>query len=212
MTIQKHDDDVSEDTGPLSMRAYAKLRGCNVSSVSRAVAEGKLAGAIVTVDGKPMIRCARVADDLWQRNTRPLPNRPPELPPQRPPVVVVAVGDEGEDPADYFRSRALREAALARKEAAAATTAELELAKLQGDLVDANEVRATIVEAFTRCKTHLLGVPSKFRQACPHIAPADLRRLTVLVREALEQLAEANPDDGPDDGADGDEDDGSAAE
>ncbi len=177
------------------MRAYAKLRGCNVSSVSRAIAEGKLQGAtIVGADGKLKIRSARVADEAWQRNTRPLPNRPPEHPPQRPasmrPIDVEGGATTLASAPDYFLSRALREAALARKDAAAAELAEMELAKIQGYMVDAREVRAALGDAVTRAKTHLLGVPSKFRQRCPHIAPVDLRELMVLMREALEELAD----------------------
>jgi len=196
MTIRSHDDEVTGDT-PISMRAYAKLRGVNVSTVSRAIAAGKLDGALVEHEGEMKIKSAGVADELWARNTRPLPNRPPELPPERPALVRpidVAGPTEAEATPDYFKSRAIREAALARKERAAAEVAELELAELQGIMVNATEMRAQVLEAYTQVKTHLLGVPTKFRQRCPHVHTKDVRELAALIREALEELAAEGDD------------------
>jgi phage terminase Nu1 subunit (DNA packaging protein) len=48
-----------------------------------------------------------------------------------------------------------------------------------------------LVSVFTACKTRLLAIPSRARQALPHLVAADLGVLEALIREALEDLVEA---------------------
>lgn len=176
----------------MSLRAYAVHRGCNPGVVSNAISTGRLGDAATKneLTGEWVIN-VDAADRNWKENTRPLANR--RAVQERTEDFEAGDGgdDEDETSANYFKARALREAAAARNEAAKADIAELDLAKRQGELVDAAEARAAVVEAFTRTKTHLLGVGSKLRQRCPHLDPADVRVVTELIREALEQLADA---------------------
>ena len=177
----------------MSLRAYAVHRGCNPGVVSNAIATGRLGDAATKNDlnGEWVIN-VEAADRNWKENTRPLANR--RAAQERTEDFAADDGGEDETSANYFKARALREAAAARTEAAKADIAELDLAKRQGELVDAAEARAAVVDAFTRTKTHLLGVGSKLRQRCPHLDPADVRVVTELIREALEQLADAEGD------------------
>ncbi len=80
--------------------------------------------------------------------------------------------------------------ARSRREAALAGLAEDELRKSRSELVNAAEMQDVMVEAFTRAKSKLLGIPTRIRHQCPHLSLADLAVLDGLIREALEDLAE----------------------
>jgi phage terminase Nu1 subunit (DNA packaging protein) len=75
-----------------------------------------------------------------------------------------------------------------------AKLAELDYQERIGQLIDARQVEAKTVEVFTRCRTKLLGVPSKAKTAIPTLTRADLAALDRLIREALEELA-IDPED-----------------
>lgn len=157
----------------MSLRAYAKRRGVSPEAVSKAVAEGRLVSSVVRVRGQPKIADAAEADREWAQNTAPRP------------VV--------ESPADvagaYQASRALREAAAARRETAQAELAELELAERRGAMIPAEQARADVHEAFSLVKTRLLGVPSRVGQRLAHCAEEVVPVVEELIREALEELA-----------------------
>lgn len=74
-----------------------------------------------------------------------------------------------------------------------AKLAELEYQERSARLVDATAVAARLTETFTRCRTKLLGVPSKLKAARPTISREDLVHVDRIIREALEDLAE-NPE------------------
>jgi phage terminase Nu1 subunit (DNA packaging protein) len=98
----------------------------------------------------------------------------------------VAVVADGEDVPDYAESRARREAALA-------ALAELELAAKRGEYVEAAEVAKKLADTFSSCRAKLLGVSTRCRQQLPHLARGDVETIDRLVREALEELADSGP-------------------
>lgn len=187
---------------PITLTAYAARRGVSPKAVSKAVAAGRLVESVVRDDhGDPKISDPVLADREWEANTRTRIDRPvtppraavvpiPEVaarwtPPDRPP---------SSDVPDYNESRALREAAAARREAAKADLAELDVAERKGELVPADEARAVLVDKFTIVKTRILGVPARVAQRMPHLAAEIVPVIDELLRDALEELA----DDGPD--------------
>jgi hypothetical protein len=167
---------------PLSLRAYAERRNVSVQAVSKAVAAGRLRESVVQVDGQPKIADPEIADREWEANTRPRVDRPPA-------AEQGAAATSADEVPDYFVSRARREAAAARREAAQADLSELEVAERKGELVSVAKARADVMDKFTIVKTRMLGVPSRLAQRLPHVAVEVVPIVEELVREALEELA-----------------------
>lgn len=87
------------------------------------------------------------------------------------------------------------EEARARKVAAEAEIAELELAKVRGDLVIAEDVISAWSETLAGLKAKLISIPSK---AAPIVAVEDnagvcQHIIEDLIREALEELSNYDP-------------------
>jgi len=87
------------------------------------------------------------------------------------------------------------EEARARKVAAEAEIAELELAKVRGELVVADDVVTAWSDTLASLKAKLVSVPSK---AAPIVASDDTaggcqKVLDDLIREALEELSNYDP-------------------
>lgn len=185
---------------PLSQSAYARQRGCSVEAVSKAIAEGRLTSAVILVDGVPKIADSEVADREWDANTRPRADRPRQ--PRRSREATIEDDEDGDLPADvppYKVSRARRESEAARREAALADLAEIEVAEKNEDLVPFDEARAYMIDKFTIIKTKLLGVPSRVAQQLPHIAAEVEPVIDGLIREVLEELATEDDDGGEED-------------
>ncbi len=191
--------------GTISCRAYAKRRGVSAAAVSEAIRSGRLVKSVVRGGefGQPKILDADLADREWEANTDPqrrinaaggvdpralvapvpvLISGPPppmlgtiDVPPPR--VVAPAVPDEA--------------TATQRLKAAQADLAELKFAEAAGELVPAADVERRLVDVFSACKSRLLAIPSRAKQALPHLTTADVLELDKLIREALEELAEA---------------------
>ena len=89
-------------------------------------------------------------------------------------IASIPAGDKN---AEFRAARTRREFALARR-------AEIELAQLEGSVVDVDDVRAGIVNKFTIVKTHLLGIPSRMRQRDPTLTAAQITLFDDLIREA----------------------------
>jgi hypothetical protein len=163
-----------------SLRAYARHRGCALNAVQEAIRSGRLTKSVKRVKGRPpQIANVAAADAEWAASTYsdrvPLTGRtaphpsPPELPP------ITGVHDLAE--------------ARARHEAARASLTEIELAERRGELVPTKDVEARLVGEFTRCKTKLLGIPSRARQQDPGLTTVQLALIEGLIREALDDLA-----------------------
>lgn len=187
----------------ISLRAYAKQRGVSAEAVSKAVSSGRLRESVAIVDGQPKIRDPELADREWEANTRQRVDQPPATPARLKRESVER--DVTDDVPDYFESRARREAAAARREAAQADLAELEVDERRGELVSAEDARADVIDMFTVVRTRILGVPTRVAQRLPHVAAEVVPVIEALLREALEELAVE--DDGGDDDGDGEDDD-----
>lgn len=183
--------DRSPDTpspGPMSLRAYAKRRGQSLKAVQRAIAEHRLEASVGLHRGRAAILDPELADREWHERTRPRPSGS-SIPSNAPPTVT----DEddaiptGLSLIEAERLHAVERARLSRIKR---ETDELELAKLKGELVPADEARASVVDLFSTVRTKLLGVAARVKQRLPHIAHDDVREIDALVREALEDLAE----------------------
>jgi len=86
-------------------------------------------------------------------------------------------------------------AALAQEKTWKARLAELEYKRRAGELVDAQDMEACIVDDYSRCRTKLLGLASKAKASLPHLTHADIVAIDAIVREALEEIARERPDD-----------------
>ncbi len=80
-------------------------------------------------------------------------------------------------------------AARRRKEVALASLREAELQRLQGRYALVSEVEFAIAQEVTRCKSHLLAIPTRLREAAPHLTPADIQTVEEVIRQALVDLA-----------------------
>jgi hypothetical protein len=167
---------VEPGTKPLSLRAYARRRGVSPEAVSKAVSTGRLRESVTTVDGAPKIADPEVADREWEANSRQRVDPAPAPAPNGTP--------------DYHASRALREAAAARREATLADQAELDLAERRGQLIDAEDARCDRIAAFSLVKQKLLAVPSQVAQRLPHLAIEVEPVIDELIREALQELSQ----------------------
>lgn len=185
----------------MTLTAYAKRRGCSVKSVSRAVAAGRVVDSVGRDEyDRPTIVDAELADREWEANTR---GRTAPRPLGREPAVERTPADsEAESPPAarasralpegvpaYNVSQAIRAQAAARREAAQADLAELELQERRGLLVDATAARADVEEAYTLVKTRLLRVPSAVAQQMPDLAIRVVPVIESLISDALEELA-----------------------
>lgn len=194
---------------PMSLTAYAARRGVSPKAVSKAVAAGRLAESVTRdAHGQPKIADAELADREWSANTRQRadPEASAAAPPREPAALVglgaAAIepttdrstarsrrpGDLPEGVPTYHVSQAIRAASAARRESAQADLAELELAQLQGKLVDADEAHAEITAHISMAKTRLLGVPTRVAQEVPDLAARVVPVVDRFIREALEEL------------------------
>lgn len=202
-------------TPAMSLRDFAKRRGVSAMAVSKAVKTGRLKKS-VTHDprGQPKIADPELADREWDASTdyskapgyvkerasaraaaaappARRENVPTKAPPPPPPD---PDGDQINEPADLSLAEE-----SAREKFWKAHLAELEYRRRAGEVLDASVVKGRMVDAFARCRTKLLGVPSRMRQQIPHLTAQDVVVVESLVREALEELAaEAQPDPGDD--------------
>ena len=106
---------------------------------------------------------------------RPMPSPRRESVSKRPPV------SDGPPP-DYTESRA-------RHEFEKANLAELQRKTQEGLLLRRDDVTTAWRNAVNLTRTKLLGVPSTVRARIPHLEPDEVEVITLLIREALEELA-----------------------
>lgn len=160
----------------LSQRAYAAHRKANglaggtPSAVRAAIAAGRLARS-VGKDGQ-ILDAAR-ADAEWAATTHA--DRVPLTSP-------TANGAATHAPSPLQEHRA-------RREAAEAAIAEIELAEKRRELVPAKDVESTLVNVFAHCKTKLLGIPARACQRDPSLSASQVKMIEELIFQALEDLA-----------------------
>jgi len=189
---------------PVGLREYARhrkasgLAGGTLTAVQGAIKSGRLSRSL-TPDRKQIANVA-AADAEWSATThadrRPLTGPTAATPAPKPTAdssaartgpadtPIAAAGAIGAPPPDLMESRA-------RREAAEAALAEIELAKERAELIQAKDVERRLVDVFTNCKTKLLGIPSGALQLDPTFTAAQLEVIESLIRESLEELAGA---------------------
>ncbi|AGC43265.1 hypothetical protein MYSTI_01934 [Myxococcus stipitatus DSM 14675] len=162
---------------PLSIRAYAKHRGCSHVAVLKAIKRGRLVKSI-TPDKKVI---PSIADREWIENTdlTRAPQRAPEI------QVTAVIPPE---PAPSAPPVSINDAALRQKHWQA-QLAELKYRKAAGELVEVAQVRHHLEDVFRQCRTRLLGLPTRIKQGLPHLTVADHALVDAYIREVLEQLA-----------------------
>lgn len=164
---------------PIGVRAYARhrkelgLAGGTHRAVQVAIESGRLSKSL-TSDRK-QITDASAADAEWESTTHV----------DRIPITGPTAA--GTPPPDLQESRA-------RREAAEAALAEIELAEKRRELVLAADVESKLVNVFAQCKTKLLGVAARARQRDPGLSGPQVQLFEALIREALEDLSGAAGD------------------
>lgn len=156
----------------LSQRAYAKHRGCALSTVQKAIDDER-----ITTNPDGSID-PKLADRQWRENTDA--------------GRAAARGKNGHDGEGSAFSKA-----RARREFFLAQDAELEFKRKQGKLVDADEVAHLMARMNTEARTKLLAIPSKLKSRIPHLTAEDVKDADALVREVLESLADMPKDQAP---------------
>jgi hypothetical protein len=174
---------------PMSLRAFAARLGTSHVAIGRALRSGRITRGVV--DGK--IVDPTLAEEDWRTNldrtrapgyVRERVEQPPVRDPSRggrPPRQPPGEEDDEDTPS-------LSEAS-AREKHWKAQMAELRYREAAGELVPAAEVHGKVEKVFRACATRLLAVPSRARQALPHLTLADLAEIERLQREALDELA-----------------------
>lgn len=118
---------------PMSFADYARRRGCSRPYISKKVADGTIHGAALTPDRRiiPSLADAQLEAAADPAHAAPL----------------LASSD-----VSYARERARREAAMAER-------AEIELRARKGELLARKDVDAAVADAFAEVKNRLLSIP-----------------------------------------------------
>lgn len=175
----------------ISKSEAADALGVSRTAVYKAIKQGRLP-VVRTSDGKELIKSETLRED-WFANTMAkigVGPKPPAgetaFPPARPKRDRSLTEPEpGDIVPDYNESRA-------RTEYLKAELLELERKEKEGLLVRASDVEAKWVEVITISRTKVMGIPSKAKQRIPDLTQDQVVVLEDIVREALEELAEAD--------------------
>lgn len=167
----------------ISQRAYARHRGTKISSVQRAISSGRLSTSLTKDDrGVIKIRSAELADAEWKAKTRPTAeDNAKNLKDQR---------DLPVDKIDYNEARRRTQIEVLKQAKQSSETKALLLARQRGDTISKEEATADIIEAYTRVRTKLIGVPKRCKQRIPRLTVKEVGIIMELQREALEELAD----------------------
>lgn len=177
----------------LTVTQYAAWRGVSPQAVRKALATKRITGVLDA--GKVRID-PEVADIQWAKNTDPKQSERANAGKPAAPGGTVAAGieapgprrpgkDSGEEPGNaYWDSRARREAAEAEK-------AEIELAKLRGSVADREGMHRAAMALGRMLRDSMLGIPPK---VAPEYAgmtdPFEIERhLDVAIRRVLDDVA-----------------------
>ncbi len=168
----------------LGIREYARHRkaaglpGGTSRAVEVAIKSGRLAKSL-TKDGK--IRSAKAADLEWAAATHA--DMVPLTGPTAPASSTAPPADAEAPPVNELA------AARTRREASRAELAEIQLAEKRGELVRVRDVEARLADVFLRCRTQLMGIPSRLREQDPTLSPRQVQLVDSLIRETLKELA-----------------------
>lgn len=185
-------------------RKARSLPGQSKNAVSKAIKRGCLVKSVVRDHrGQPKIADPELADREWAAGTdhsrapaavkdlagAPAAAAAPAVPlPPRPAAMPPAPDDIG---ADARGEPAIQSIGVesAREKHWKANDAEIKYRKMIGELVNADEMREAVADAFARCRARLSGLPTRLRQQIPHLTAEDIAVADSFVREALDELA-----------------------
>ena len=173
------------------------LRGASHVAVLKAIQTGRLMPPAIERSGRGWEIDPELADQQWADATHPAERgsghhrvRPPAAAPAPEPAPVPArkppplrqetTAPKGVPP------RAVSEAVLAAVKAKRETMA---LHLDEGKLLRREDVEQAWSQAVNITRTRLLGVPSTAKQRIPHLEIEEVELLTLLIREALDELA-----------------------
>jgi hypothetical protein len=180
----------------MSLRAYARHRGCALRAVQKAIETGRIT---LSADGKVD---SAAADASWELATDhskrrdPLGAEPRSSGDDAARAEAEGDGPEADEPGGVERAKSNRDAkayarARAARETYVAQIKKLELDELAGTLVRAAEVEKAIFEATRAARDAMLNIPNRIAaelasETDPHRIHT---RLTAEINLALEELA-----------------------
>jgi hypothetical protein len=177
----------------ISIREYARRRGCSDTSVHKAIREGKIVnGRVVDKDGKPKINPA-IADVEWQSNHNPAYERKTKRGTQ---VFNADAGDLAPQQTGSDGQAVRNEQTLAAAKRAQAVykakLSELEFKKKAGQLVNKDEVYKALFAAGQELRQSIMAIPDR---TIDNILAARSRNeahnlLTNALADALEALVD----------------------
>lgn len=165
----------------MSLRSYAARRGVSPEAVSKAIRDGRLVEAVVRVKRQPKIGNADVADREWDANTRPA--RSPGVEPRDESWISIEF-------VSFVEARRRKEIGLARQSDIKAQADLLDLQAKKGELVQVGVIRRKVQADYANVRAKLLGLATRCKQQLAKLTAADVARINVIVREALEDLAD----------------------
>jgi len=173
----------------VSLRAYARMRGCSLTAVQKAIASKRIT---TLADGS--IDPER-ANQEWAKNTfagQTLNRAPAAPPPRRAPVSVAPEGTSSGDPvAAYLRARAIKESFAAR-------TAQLEYEERAGKLIQATKAGEYAAEFSAIVGDALSAMPDRLTPLIAATTSEDVihKILTAEIAALRRKVAKAIADAG----------------
>jgi phage terminase Nu1 subunit (DNA packaging protein) len=151
----------------MGIREYARHRGCAQSTVQTAISSGRIRKVAGKIDSEQ-------ADADWQANTDPLVGNRSHA----------KASDTDENGRAYMHEKAERER-LRRLQA------QLEYEREVGLLAPVPDIEEQVAAVISGSRAKILALPSKVKQHLPHLTNADVLTIDRLIRESLEELANA---------------------
>jgi len=171
----------------VSLRAYARMRGCSLTAVQKAISSKRITTLPDgTIDPES-------ADQEWTKNTfaGQTIHKPSAASPDRIPPVHEPVSESGDPVSAYLRARAVRESFAAR-------TAQLEYEERAGKLIQAVRASEYAAGFSSIVKDGLMAMPDRL---APMLAAVDDERaihrmLAAEVSAVLRKVSKAIADAG----------------
>ena len=162
---------------PLSVSAFAREVGVDPKMVRKAIKSGRLLHSLGRSDsGKTMIADPTLAHQEWVQNRDDGKIRDKNGHKLTGHAKLMSIADE---------RRRLIQAQLRKIEQAIRVRA--------GELVPAREMEMRFTTRVITARTKLLGMLSRAKQLIPHLTVTEIAILEGLIRESLEELADAEP-------------------
>lgn len=168
---------------PISVRAYARKRGVTHTAVQRAIADRRLARAVVQQPGQPPRILASVADVEWVERTSPAHSRAAKA--------VEAGRGPLDAPDDYRRSLVIEKVVKTK-------LAQVRLDQEQGRLIDAAEATRAQFEIARVVRNQIFELPDRLAdelalETDAHRARGILtREITDIMRKLAAELREGD--------------------